>query len=337
MLYKQTKTKTHKNQSGFASIVIALILIIVLSLITLAFAQMSRREQRNALSRQLATQAYYAAETGINDTWKILPSIPSENDPKKCLNPSVVTPNLNPSIDPTTGVSYSCILVDKTPGTLVKKPVIPNSSWYTTFATDGDLNSLNIKWNSTTPGKTSKGSSPGKFTPSAGWGNHPAVLEVSLTPLSGSTPPSRDDLMNNTFTVFLYPSSNSGAINFDTQPSAQGQIISGGCMAAGCSATIGGISGSVSDHYLVRIINYYDTSELYIADAKDSAGNPLNFVDAQATIDATGKARNVLKRLQVAVPINQPYNLPDYALEAQNLCKRLDTRPGSTTPVSPCT
>ncbi len=342
MRYKQTKTKTHKNQNGFASIIIALILIIVLSLITLAFAQMSRREQRSALSRQLATQAYYAAETGINDTLKILPGLTPAPDPNTCLNPTVS--GLNPNIDATNGVSYSCILVDKTPGTLVKKPVFAFNSWYTTFSTNGALSSLTIKWNSSNPDPAYKNPRSlgdlGRFTPSGGgsgnWGQHPAVLEVSLTPLSSGS--GRDALRDKTFTVFLYPSSGGGnSIGYSTLPNDQGQIISGSCtLSSGCSSTINNIGGALGDHYLAHIINYYVQSDLYIANAKDASGAALNFVDAQATIDATGKAHNVLKRLQVAIPINQPYNLPDYALEAQNLCKRFTTDPISGT-VDNCT
>ena len=69
--------KSGWNEEGFASIVIALILIIVLSLLTIGFAQLARREQQTALSKQLANQAQYAAESGINDAYYDL----SHNDP----------------------------------------------------------------------------------------------------------------------------------------------------------------------------------------------------------------------------------------------------------------
>ncbi len=60
------------KQDGFASIVIAIIMVIVLSLITVGFAQLMRTEQRSALDKQLSSQAYYAAETGVNDAAKAL-------------------------------------------------------------------------------------------------------------------------------------------------------------------------------------------------------------------------------------------------------------------------
>src|ERR1039458_10050844 len=67
MLMQARLTKIKDDQSGFASIVIASVIILVLSLITVGFAQLMQREQRSALDRQLSSQAYYAAESGIND------------------------------------------------------------------------------------------------------------------------------------------------------------------------------------------------------------------------------------------------------------------------------
>src|SRR5665213_2637815 len=64
------KPNLHRNQQGFASIVIALILIIVLALLTVGFAQLARREQQTALDKQKAVQANYAAESGINAAYQ---------------------------------------------------------------------------------------------------------------------------------------------------------------------------------------------------------------------------------------------------------------------------
>ena len=66
----QRPTNTKLDEHGFASIVIALILIIVLALFTIGFAQLARREQQTALDSQKATQAQYAAESGINNAYK---------------------------------------------------------------------------------------------------------------------------------------------------------------------------------------------------------------------------------------------------------------------------
>ena len=55
-----------RNQDGLVSIIIVVILMIVISIIVLSFAKVVRNEQRQTLDRQLSTQAYYAAESGVN-------------------------------------------------------------------------------------------------------------------------------------------------------------------------------------------------------------------------------------------------------------------------------
>ena len=54
------------NEQGLVAIVVTLIIMLVLTLIVTGFAQLARREQREALDRQLASQALYAAESGVN-------------------------------------------------------------------------------------------------------------------------------------------------------------------------------------------------------------------------------------------------------------------------------
>src|SRR5689334_20404193 len=69
------KRSTHHlddRQAGMVAIMVMLILMLVISLIVLGFAQISRRNQRQSLDRQLSTQAFYAAETGINDAAEII-------------------------------------------------------------------------------------------------------------------------------------------------------------------------------------------------------------------------------------------------------------------------
>jgi hypothetical protein len=73
-------------------------------------------------------------------------------------------------------------------------------------------------------------------------------------------------------------------------------------------------------------VDYYDQSDISITKPVDTGGQPAFFANSQAVIDVTGKARQVLKRLQAVVPIgktNPP--LPSYGTEAQDLCKLLNT------------
>src|SRR4051794_29381721 len=95
------------SEQGIVAIVVSIILIIILSLITIGFANLVRREQRQALDRQLSSEAFYAAESAINDTVDAL----------KVPNSSVISTNnctnTDSVLDKSRGVSVPCVLVDR--------------------------------------------------------------------------------------------------------------------------------------------------------------------------------------------------------------------------------
>jgi hypothetical protein len=343
------------DQQGFASIVIALVLILVLALLTVGFAELARREQQNTLDKQLATQAYYAAESGVNDITHLIklalanstdptyhPSLSELTavDPNQCLESQSV-PNLPSNIvDPTYDVKYTCVLLNLHPPSLLKSPISANSAWNLSFSTSessgaspAPLKKLTVNWQSV-GGKGPRAT--GGFTSAGSW-NAMAALQVNITPLAQLDRPS---LLNNTYTAYLYPSSGGGGTTIYTPSGSLAQapvVNASGCSVGShtCSVTIDGINvlGSVANEsYLVTILDYYDTSTISITNAVDANGAALNFTDGQAQIDATGKDKDVLKRIQVHIPINGAANtLPSYAIQAQDICKRLDTQPGGTT------
>jgi|SRR5579884_2237741 len=103
-----------QDERGFASIVIALILITVLALITVGITQLSNGEQQISLGKTLSDQAYYAADSGINDMVNYIdhngtgPPLPA--DSAGCIDPAQF--GLNPHIgDLYSGVDYTCIIL----------------------------------------------------------------------------------------------------------------------------------------------------------------------------------------------------------------------------------
>ena len=95
------------------------------------------------------------------------------------------------------------------------------------------------------------------------------------------------------------------------------------------------VIGSKNHYYGSRnngynLVDYYDSSNVNI-NGIDTTGAALVFKDGQAQIDATGRAKNVSKRLQVRIPIKAAATLPNFVIEGQSICKRFDTYPGSTT------
>jgi hypothetical protein len=341
------------DQSGFASVVIALTMVIVISLLTIGFAQLARREQQNSLNSQLSRQAFYAAETGINDVITLVKAGIISDTGNACFSGFPITyagktytgTGSTGTVSSASGVTYSCVTVSTKNYALEKKPVAQDTAWNTIFSTNpaaAPLSSLDIRWESTTAGKVLRAVNSG-FTPTTGasaW-NSPAVLQVSITPLVNT---SRNSLIDNTFTTYLYPSLAGGPPSVAYNKTAGVTIVSS-CTGSPytCKATIrcleiastaaGGVCGSGGTSgasYLVHILPYYDTSNIYIENAKSLIGGSLTLNGAQAVIDVTGAARQVLKRLQVHVDLGNFADMPNYGIEAQDICKRIKTDPATT-------
>jgi len=321
-----------ENESGFASIVIALVLILVLSLLTVSFAKLARREQQNALNKSLSLQAYYAAESGVNDIYNkikgnLITDTTSNVNTNTCLDPSLL--ENGGVVNGNTDVSYSCALVHLELPALVFGSVGADTDHSITFTPDTDLGQgLTVSWGSTN-GKSPAPASAG-FLPATGGGSnwsYPAVLQVSIVPLSAVD---RASLTSKMYTAYLYPSSGGTNSTVYAVPEGQPPVVSGNCSASGdypCSVTFMGLT---QQPYLIHIHTFYDESNISIG-GKSSIGDTVNFIDGQALIDVTGKAKNVLKRIQVHVPYHQTATVPP-AIEGQNICKQFSTYPGFAEP-----
>lgn len=359
------KNTARLNEKGFASIVIALIFIVLMALLTVGFAQLARREQQNALNKQLAGQASYAAETGINAAYEDIKSgkITSDGaggtlqaDANNCMpaittDPTAATYNAGGGtshpVNANSGVAYSCLLVSLQTPNLVSNNVSPGSGRHMNFGTTDPLSSITIYWGSDTGHNTNFPASVGALPTAAAWSasGYPPVIEFSLTPvgaLSSQSDP-QQYLVNSTFNIYLYPSAG-GSETVTFNPAVQGQKVSGGCNTGDprdpatepaakdfpCKVTINGLNG---DNYIVHYLDFYDISNIYV-NGKTTSGGGAQFT-GEPQIDVTGKARGVLKRLQARLFINGgggggPNDnaiLPNNAIEAQNLCKRIQAAP----------
>lgn len=82
----------------------------------------------------------------------------------------------------------------------------------------------------------------------------------------------------------------------------------------------------------MHVVDYYDKSDISIS-GKDALNQPVTF-DGQIQIDVTGKSQDVLKRVQVHVPLKSAPPKPNDAIEGQNVCKQFSTFPGSRRPLA---
>lgn len=352
MNYQKTDIAT---EDGIVSLIVTLIIMLIISVTVIGFAQLMRREQRQVLDRQLNTQAFYAAESGVNDAVAYLKTDPTYV--KSDCSGTLPAPYNNPKLDfPAGTISYSCILVNPSPTTLEYTNINTDKSQVIPVISNprGQVRNIYISWQSATTPSDFNGCTSGSNVPSpsfpANWPSCPGILRVDIVPIpSNGNPFSRDDLIGNVQTLFLYPLKNNGsgftsftepASGFGNQGGVKGIACSAPTGVPGsrqCKAEITGF-GTGSDYYL-RIKSIYKASSVTIAADNGCTPGPclLPLVGAQAVVDATGKANDVLKRIQVRVPVS-PLDgyFPEYNIDSLgSICKLLQIAPPSTVVVAP--
>jgi len=146
------------------------------------------------------------------------------------------------------------------------------------------------------------------------------LLRIDIVPLVN---PNRASLINDTVTVFGVPGSGGGSVNASAASglAGQGAIVRGNCGSSGCSVTVQGLGEQA---YGVRLRGIYEDARVTVT-AVDSSNNPVEISGAQVMIDSTGKANDVLRRVQVRLPLaSSAGSIPDFAIQTTDtLCKRL--------------
>ncbi len=327
---------TKNNQSGMVSIIVTMIIMIVLTLIVLGFAQLARREQRATLDRQLSTQAFYAAESGINDARRALANLPvgtpTPYEKQNCAPDGVVPNN---SLDSGTNVAYTCLLIKQKLPNLVYGNVGTDKSIIVPINFEGGSSDLKISWQGKDGqtgirGGTTNFPKEDTWSPASPNPGNVGVLRIDIVPVSNLD---RATMSSSTYTAFLYPAGSGGSssVPYVPGPSNQGKIVSVNCINPDpykCAINITGLNGTTK--YMMRMKSIYTASAVDI-----STTNPnVTLSGAQAEIDSTGKAQDVLKRLKVRTPIagsgSGDVFLPEYALEtAGDICKLYDLMPSS--------
>lgn len=319
---RQTTTK----QAGMVSIMVTMILMVVLSLIVIGFAQIARRNSRQSLDRQLSTSAFYAAEAGVNDVRDLIRTKGTPPAKPDCTNGSGATAAYYSSLpsstlDAAAGVQYTCVMVDPTATTL------PYTLAYTgtvvpLTAASGNIDTLKFVWTKSNTSATPIAGCNGNLVTAGSWTCGYAGLRFDLVPTGG--PLSFSGMAGGTMSTFLDPVSSGGVINTAFRTDGSASLVKVTCTNTNCTLNIN--SGLGGNSYYLRIMSqYYQNVSLQISGT--SGPNPVSFTGAQVKIDVTGKASDVLRRIQVRVPADgTSTNLgADYALQTtDSLCKRFD-------------
>lgn len=344
----------HQNQQGVVAIFSVLVIMGILTLLAMAFSNVTRQAQRRALDDHLSTQAFYAAESGIN--------IASANLTNK--NDCGPRAGENFDVDAINNIAVTCLKINVEPESIEYKEVPLESSGGTTgyISVPDASNSLRIRWTNAEGDSSSNNgpsniiddqstdSSPRLYRAGSGSGewssNHVGILKVDLVPIDNLPPQNtlgdRNYLVNNSYSFYLYPTRNpSTSSNTSVSPGPNGPNGQGKVSVINCNSGSGGYrcAANVSLSGSHRSFYYRLTSVNSVVRPNIGVENPAitgtfqTISDGQAIIDSTGRANDILRRIQVRVPIGRsaenrinpgaaPIEFPSYALFAENVCKR---------------
>jgi hypothetical protein len=307
--------------------------MLIITVITLSLAALSRRNLRQALDEQLSTQALYAAESGINDVLAKLPTVSGNIANCDASKTSFSTPV---SLDSSGIIRYTCVLVDKTPPQ-INTDITQNTVKSYPIKSANPVSELTINWKSTNTNSVNIGApqcnaiSLTCFSDSTSWSNNNnlGVLRIRLLPDNGTL--SRTNL-GNTIDIVAFPGTyNTNPSVFTASSTSTKKLMSGACDTKSCNVTINGLNTTLPGKYYIQLYSYYADVNVTIT-GKDSLNSNLSFIDAQATIDSTGAANDVLRRLRVSVPLPNVSSLPPYVLSVgDDICKRFTTNAKATT------
>lgn len=332
-----------KSDEGFVSIVVTMVVMVVISLITIGFARLMLREQRQSLDRQLSKQAYYAAESGVNDALLAISKDPNYSKVGCVSSVSLAGPVSATSVDKSidgTNVESTCVEVKNAPTSLVFNPIGTNQNQPKVFKIDTQNQAgiaekpirIVIEWSAAASGSVSQFRPAGNtdLTSLSGWNSQTGLIKMTLVPYTSSN--TRESLNANSFDVLLYPQTSSGSpsnITYsDADGSQKGKIAPAECIVLTkiCRIMIdlASIPGGSYDSLTMALTSVYQANNVTIT-AVGATGTPLSFLGVQYVIDSTGKVADVLKRIQVRKPIQSDRIFPSGPLLARDdICKSVD-------------
>lgn len=328
--------KADKKQAGLAAIVVTSAFIVIMSLIAIGFSLVTRNAQTNTLDRQLSKQASLAAETGLSAVAAKLAALgPTDPIPEKnTCQPNTDYPQITLSAAPGPDVVVSCLLVDNTPNNYVTTGIGDSNPQVVEIATVNPAGSLELVWKYSGPqtnDSCAKDNTRLYTRPSnSQWTCAAGILRVDIA-----------EGLNSNFarSAFFYPytsgASSSVAISSITETGTP--WFDGSCAgkrgSSTCKVTLTGLK--TTEKYFLAVRSLYLNSDLTVNAL--SASNPGNTVDFtnQITVDATGRAGDVLRRVQGRLSSNfkstngsMASTTPGFALQAQDdLCKKYSVWP----------
>jgi hypothetical protein len=363
-MHRGANKNIRSNESGFAALIIALVLVIVLSLVTVGFAELMNNNQQQATNKQLASQAYYAAETGVNDAATAIEA--GYQDAKTTCGTTGVVANepgsqyldntANTKVGSSGTVSYPCLLINPTPpgaeyGSIpANNPTVVEMEGVNSSDAPQVVNSITVSWEATngTANFLPVNNTCSSLSTSAAWPASTGMLKFTLIPINNLT---RSALINEEYVAYLCPTGGNGTITNSVYSAADiganaGVTLDGQCADQAstesepdyCNVSVSGLNIMDATTYIMELQSIYSPVQAYLNEWSGTpSGIPLDTGQAQTLIDSTGEADGILKRIQVRLPDHNNYPEPVAAVQSMgNLCKQLALIPPSNS-INYCT
>lgn len=352
----------YKKRSGAVSIFVVIFTMLLITIVTMSFARLMLREQQKASDSDLSQSAYDAALAGVEDAKRALTvyaKTKSSINLNQCNRIAELLGG-DPSSEVAVGdaemnQAYTCVKVltetEDYLGDVGSDQVrlVPLQSadrfdrviveWFSrddlsTGAVPGAGLSVNLP---NTP--------ESQLIPQSDWPvNRPPVLEAQLIQTADSFKVSdfdrRDGNKWNTNTLFLYPKSSvagSSNVNFsyDERPHSGEGLTDVNCVATlnsaaySCRAVIslpapvGGNADSRKNSFLRLTPRYSGTHfRVTLQRGSGSSAQPVNFDGVQPSVDSTGRASDLFRRVSARVEVNSSATYPEAAVDVSgNFCK----------------
>ena len=337
------QSKDSVDQRGLVSFMVTIIMMMVISLIVIGFTQITNSNRREQLDRQLSMDAFYAAESGVNAAADIIKSSPSGRIQAQTSCNGHKYPAGATTLSTSPAVGYTCVLVSPIVPSIVTNANPQTSSIFPLDPVNSagapvSPSQLTFTWRAS-QGKTptNRGCQRANIFPKndASYTCPFGMVRVDLLEVNngwvrgGLAAPA---LAANTVSLFLQPLAAGGSSSTLTGFTGPKGMIVGAPYDPATktyTATISLAPAAQATQYYMRITTLYLDSPRIIVDGSNATGT-LSFANAQANIDSTGKAEDVLRRVQVMIPIDQySSTVPEGAVQSVgDVCKQFSTYSG---------
>lgn len=308
------------NEDGIVSILVTLIMTIVLTLLVIGLLQVGVSDVNNAYKRQQSTQAYYLAESGLNNVI----NLGSYNNLSGCNSINIDNFQI-PCITALNNQSTSQYSLSNVGQSKLVPIVGTNNIASITFTWTGSQN--NYSGCNTSAARN-------LMTTSA-WSCSAPLLMLNLVSGSLITNGNTAALFSESASkgnssLYLYPVTSVQPSSYTPSGSSLNDLIPVNCTNGGsCKTTINMANFLTSNSYFIRVTPIYTTTYLTVG-AIDTAGATIP--SSQIAVDSTGRVGNVLQRLYTRITTTKVLNsisnqglndqTPLFAIQSTNdVCK----------------